>query len=274
MRTPKNWVLFFHLAENQEDGNKGPPAVLKSLPLLNSMLLNFCWHHWSWEDDRIDIWSTLDTNFISIIVNNIASFWDSSTSSEGFTDLLNQHFCFPRISFNHSSFCSRKKEGIINSQALVCLRHQECCLIERLDSLEVSKGESVWGHLDPFFSTLLLFKHQLVRKLGNNFLVDFSMISTMRICQFIGIYICTFCSLLVRSANSSKSLGFSTGAKLHNELLNIHQGFFLSVVTNFQKAWMHFSMAFDTSFACTLSPLIPSIFSSENTVRNQIKDSF
>lgn len=71
-------------------------------------------------------------------------------------------------------------------------------------------------------------------------------------------------SFLVRSANSFKSLGFSTGWQVHKEVLNFHQGFVLSVLTKVQNACMHLSMAFKT---CLISMTSFSISCSKNPLR-------
>lgn len=55
----------------------------------------------------MDIWSTLDTRFMSIIVNNISFLWDSS---KGFTILFNKHLFFPSKSFIHSLFFAKQQK--------------------------------------------------------------------------------------------------------------------------------------------------------------------
>lgn len=101
--------LVISSEDSQERGNNGPVLLqtLKTFPSLNSMLSSFSRHHLSCEDDIVYIWSTLDTSFMSIIVNNISFLCDSST---GFKTFLSQHLCFPCKSFNHSSFYEKRRK--------------------------------------------------------------------------------------------------------------------------------------------------------------------
>lgn len=107
--TNTNSKLVISSEYSQEGGNNGPVLLqtLKTFPSLNSMLSSFSRHHLSCEDDIVYIWSTLDTSFMSIIVNNISFLCDSST---GFKIFLSQHRCFPCKSFNHSSFYEKRRK--------------------------------------------------------------------------------------------------------------------------------------------------------------------
>lgn len=115
MKLPKIGFIQLRLAKrkevgivNQETGNKGQVPPLMTFPSRKVMLSIFVWHHFSWEDEIIAIFRTLETSFRSIIVNDISFCWESSAGSVDPPCLI-QHFFFPCKSFNSSTFYRNRK---------------------------------------------------------------------------------------------------------------------------------------------------------------------